>query len=137
MCTDTTTNLVEIARIFEKSSNHIAACFEHTWLSQYPKSMQVIHDNEREFTGFVIQQLLWLLNIKLVPTTNKNPQANAICNHMHQTVVTVLKIVLLAQPRQTHYQAVLLVDNALVTVMNDLLSMVSTMLATPGGLAFS
>ncbi len=38
-CIDTTTNLVKIARIFEKSSDHVATCFEHTWLSWYPKPM--------------------------------------------------------------------------------------------------
>ncbi len=44
-CNDTTTNLVEVARIVEKSSNHVATCFEHTWLSRYPRPMQVIHDD--------------------------------------------------------------------------------------------
>ncbi len=53
--------------------------------------MWVIHDIGGEFTGFAFQQLLCLLNIKLVPTTNKNPLANAICKCMHQTVATVLK----------------------------------------------
>ncbi len=44
-CIDTTTNLVKIAHIFEKSSNHNATYFEHTWLYWYPKPMQAIHDN--------------------------------------------------------------------------------------------
>ncbi len=39
MCIDRTTNLVKIACIFEKSSNHVATCFKHTWLSWYPKPM--------------------------------------------------------------------------------------------------
>ncbi len=70
--------------------------------------------------------------------TSKNPQANAICKQMHQTVATVLKILLLAQPPQAHCQAGLLVDDALATAMHALQSTVSTMLqATPGGLAFS
>ncbi len=75
---DTTTNLVKIAQIFEKSSDHDANCFEHTWLSWYPKPMQVIHDNGGEFTGFAFQLLLELLHINSVPTTDKNPQANVI-----------------------------------------------------------
>ena len=33
--------------------------------------MQVIHDNGGEFTGFTFQQLLCLLNINPLPTTNK------------------------------------------------------------------
>ncbi len=57
---------------------------------------------------------------------------------MHQTVATVLKTLLLAQPPQTGCQAALLVDDALVTAIHALWSTVSTTLqATPGGLAFS
>ncbi len=100
--------------------------------------MQVVHDNGAEFTGFAFQHLLHLLNIKPVPTTNKNPQANAICKQMHQTVATVLKTLLLAQPLQTCHQAALLVDDALATAMHVLWSTASTTLqATPGGLSFS
>ncbi|KAL7453407.1 hypothetical protein ACHAXS_000300, partial [Conticribra weissflogii] len=45
---------------------------------------------------------------------------------------------LLAQPPQTHCQAVLLVDDALATAIHAVRSLVSTMLqATSGGLAFS
>ena len=35
-CIGTTTNLVKIARICDKTSNHVATNFEHTWLSWYP-----------------------------------------------------------------------------------------------------
>ncbi len=57
---------------------------------------------------------------------------------MHKTVATVLKILLLVQPPQTHCQAALLVNDALATAMHPLRSTVSTMLqATPGGLTLS
>ncbi|KAL7460043.1 hypothetical protein ACHAXS_000511, partial [Conticribra weissflogii] len=57
---------------------------------------------------------------------------------MHQTVATVLKTLLLAQPPQTRRQAALLVDDALATAMHALQSKISTTLqATPGGLALS
>ncbi len=82
--------------------------------------------------------MLCLLNIKPVPTTNKNPQANAICKQMHQTVATVLKTLFLAYPPQSYCQATILVDNDLATAMHALQSTVSaTLQATPGGLAFS
>ncbi len=100
--------------------------------------MQVIHDNGGEFQGFAFQHLLRLWNIKPVPTTSKNPQANAICKQMHQTVETMLKTLLLAQPPQMRCQAALLVDDVLATAMHALQSTISTTLqATPGGLAFS
>ncbi len=127
---DTTTSLVKVARMFQKSSNHIATGFEHTCLSKYQKTMQVIHDNGGEFTGFAFQQLLQVLIIKTVPTTNENTQSNAICEQMHQTVltVTVLKMLLLAQPPQTCHKTEQLVDYILVTVMHALHSTVSTTL---------
>ncbi len=100
--------------------------------------MQIIHDNGGEFTGFALQHLLELLNIKPVATTNKNPQTDTICKQMHQTVATVLKTILLVQPPQTRCQAALLVDDALATAMHAMQSTVSTTLqAAPGGLAFS
>ncbi len=89
-------------------------------------------------TGFAFQQLLELLNIKSIPTTNKNPQSNAICEKMHQTVTSVLKTLLLAQPPQTHCQAEMIVNDALATAMHAISSMVSiTLQPIPGGLAFS
>ncbi len=137
-CIDTTTNLVELTQVFEKSSDHITTRFEQTWLSRYPRPMRVIHDNGGEFTGFAFQHLLRVLNIKSVATTTKNPQSNAICERMHQTVASVLKTLLLAQPPQTRCAAALLVDDALATAMHALRSTVSTTLqATPGSLAFS
>ncbi len=70
--------------------------------------------------------------------TSKNPQANAIFERMHQTVATVLKTLLLAQPPQTCHQAALLVDDALATAIHALQSTISiTLQATPGQLAFS
>ncbi len=57
---------------------------------------------------------------------------------MHQTVATVLKTLLLAQPPQKCCQATLLEDNVLATAMHALQSTVSiTFQATPGGFAFS
>ncbi len=57
---------------------------------------------------------------------------------MYQTVVTVLRTLMLANPPQSCHQAALLVDDTLATTLHALQSMVSTPLqATPGGLAFS
>ncbi len=98
----------------------------------------IIHDNGRKFTSFAFQQMLCLLNIKPVLTTNKILQANTICKQMHQTIATVLETILLANPPQPHHQAALFVDDALTTAMHALQSTVSTKLkATPRGLAFS
>jgi hypothetical protein len=76
---DMITNLVELVRLENKISEHVAMLFENTWLSRYPKPLQ-------EFTGFPFQRLLHRMNIHSHPTSVKNPQANVICDRMHQVV---------------------------------------------------
>ena len=43
--------------------------------------------------------------IKDVPTTSRNPQANAVCEHMHQTVANVLCTTVMLAPPQNLLQA--------------------------------
>jgi transposase InsO family protein len=70
-------------------------------LDQYPRPIRCIHDAGGEFTGGSLQDELVENNgIKDVPTTIKNPQANAICERMHQTVSHVLRTHLHMHPPQ-------------------------------------
>ncbi len=92
---DTFTNLVELVCIDTKSSDAIARKFENTWLAKYPRLVQVVHDNGGNFTGYAFASLLHVLRIKDISTTSKNPQLNAVCEHIHQTMATVLKMFLL------------------------------------------
>ena len=50
-CIDPVSNLVKIARINNKSSNHIADQFANVWLSKYPSPNRCIHDNGGKFIG--------------------------------------------------------------------------------------
>ena len=93
-CIDMVTNLVEIIRVDRKTSAHIRTKFEQSWLARYPWPKRCIHDNGGEFNGHEFQELLELCQIKDVPTTSKNPQANAICERMHQTVGNILRTLL-------------------------------------------
>ena len=98
----------------------------------------MVHDNGGKFTGYAFASLLCALGIKDVPTTNKNPQSNAICERMHQTMATVLKTLLLSRPPQTPQDVLHLVDDGLATTMYLMRSTISTVLkASPGALAFS
>ena len=116
-CIDTSTNLVELTRIDTKSSDAIARKFENTWLARYPRPVRVVHDNGGEFTGYAFASLLRALNIKDVSTTSKNPQSNAICKRMHQTIAMVLKTLLLSRLPQTPQDVLHLVDDGLATTM--------------------
>ena len=46
---DTVTNLVEIVRIDNKTSEHISAKFAQAWMARYPWPKPCIHDNGGEF----------------------------------------------------------------------------------------
>jgi hypothetical protein len=83
---DTVSNLVELVRIDEKTLAHVARKYTQVWLSRYPWPKCCVHDNDGEFVGPEFQFLLQGCRIKDAPTSSKNPQANAICEWMHQTV---------------------------------------------------
>ena len=96
-----------------------------------------IHDNGGEFNGFIFQELLESWGIKDVPTTSRNPTANAICERMHQTVGNILRTMIYTDPPHTVTEAKKLVDKALATAMHAMRASVSTTLgSSPGALVF-
>ncbi len=78
----------------------MAKKYAQVWLTRYPWPARCIHDNGGEFIGPEFQLLLEGCQIKDVPTTIKKPQANAICERMHQTVGNILRTLLHGQPPQ-------------------------------------
>ena len=97
---DTVTNLVELIRIDDKTSDTIARRYAQCCLSHYPWPQRCVHDLGGEFTGIEFQTLLESCQIKDVCTSAKNPQSNAICEQMHQTVGNVLRTLLHGEPPQ-------------------------------------
>ena len=92
---DTVTNLVKIVRIDQKTSQHVKTKFAQSWMARYPWPKRCVHDNGGEFTGCKFQQLLAKqTGVQDVPTTSRNPTANAVCERMHQTIVNVLRTTL-------------------------------------------
>ena len=77
--------------------------------------------------------------IKDVPTTSKNPQANAICERMHQTVANILRTNLNSNPPpNTVGDAKAMIDSALATAMHAMRTNVATTLeSSPGSLVFN
>ena len=55
--------------------------------------VSVIHDNGNEFIGKEFQELLSSYGIKSVPTTVKNPQANALIERTNLNMVDKLRTV--------------------------------------------
>ena len=92
-CIDTVTNLAEVICIENKTAAHISMLFENHWLSRYPRPSRCIHDNGGAFTGVPFLCMLTVNGIKDVSTTIKNPQANAICERLHQTISSNLRAI--------------------------------------------
>jgi len=84
---------------------HIRDKFTQCWLCCYPRSIRCVHDKGGEFIASSFQWLLELFNIENVCSTSKNPQSNAICERMHQTVGNVLQTLVHANPPQNMTQA--------------------------------
>ena len=61
------------------------------------------------------QCILFLNGIKDVTTTNKNPQANTVCEHMHQTIINILHPLLRAHFQQMAQASNDVVDTTLAT----------------------
>lgn len=136
-CIDTVTNLVELVRLDNGTAEHCRDKFTQAWLARYPLPARCVHDNGGEFTGYEFQRRLEVLGIKDVPTTSRNPQANAICERMHQTVGNMLRTMLKSNPPQNLQEANDILDQALSTVMHALrVNVGSTIGSSPGALVF-
>jgi hypothetical protein len=135
---DNVSNLVELVRIDKKTSAHIARKFAQVWLTRYPWPARCVHDNGGEFVGPEFQFLLQSCKIKDVPTSSKNPQSNAICERMHQTVGNVLRTLLHGEPPEGITSAKDFMDEALSTAMHAMRTGVHTTLgSSPGSLIFN
>ena len=117
-CIDPITNLVEIIRINNKTSQHITEQFENLWLSRYPSPNRCVHDRGGEFMGHEFQTMLGRHAIKNVPITTRNPQSNAICERMHSTIGNILRITMRTTKLTNIQQAKQVADNALATCMH-------------------
>ena len=95
---DTTTNLMEVVRIDNKSAAHVGEKFEQTWLARYPCPQRCVFDPGNEFKGQHFQRYLSRHGITPVPATAKNPQLNAICERVHQTMTNCLRALLHGHP---------------------------------------
>ncbi len=137
-CIDTVTNLVELIRVDRKTSEHITNRFAQSWMARYPWPTRCVHDNGGEFVGWEFQEFLDKCNVKDVPTTSRNPQSNAICERMHQSVGNILRTLLHGDPPKNVTKANEMVDEALSIAQHAMRTSVHTTLgSSPGALVFS
>jgi Integrase core domain len=134
---DMVTNLTEIVRLFNRTSAHAATVFTNTWLAWYPKPTSCIYDQGSKFIGWAFQNMLAQYDTQRRPTTVKNPQANAICERMHQAVGNSLRVLRQWMPPNHLDGAHLLIDTALANAMYAMCATFhSGLMTTPGALSF-
>ena len=134
---DMVTNLVEVVRVENKTAAHVGMLFENHWLSRYPIPSDVIYDQGGEFIGHQFQRVLERHNIHGSPCTAKNPQANAVCERMHQAIGNSLRVLTTLRPPNGLQTANQLMDTAIANAVFAHRSTYSSAIqTTPGGLAF-
>ena len=87
---DPATSWFEVARIKTKTSKEAQRIFDSYWLARYPRPQEVGFDNGSEFKH-LFQELCDNMGIKTKPTTDYNPQANAILERVHQVLGNQLR----------------------------------------------
>ncbi len=117
---DTVTDLVELIRVDDKTLEIIARKYVQCWLLCYPWPQKCMHDPGTEFVGPEFQTLLENCCIKDMCTSAKNPQANAVCERMQQTVGNVLRTLLHSEPPQNITTAKEVVDEVISIAMHTM-----------------
>ena len=134
---DVVTTYCEIVRLDNKTADHVGWQFEHQWLACYPRPDEVISDQGPEFIGEGFQRILRKHGIHFGSATARNPQANSVCERLHQSVGNSLRALVYAHPPETEEEAKHLVDSALQTAAYAArAAMHSTMQLSPGAMAF-
>ena len=134
---DTVTNLAELIRVPNTSARAAAAAFETGWLLRYPRPVRLIHDQGTEFMGEDFQALLRQWGIRDTLIGVRNPQANAVCERMHQVVGNILRTILHTNPPQDETNANAMVDYALQLAIYAMRTTVHRTLGiAPGSLVF-
>ena len=82
-------------------------------MTRYPLPKHCVHDNDSKFAGWKFQKFLDKCNVKDMPTTSRNPQANSICERMHQSVGNILQTLLHGDPPKDVSRAKELIDKSL------------------------
>ena len=102
---DTMINLTELIRIMSSKAKLTAIALEQGWLHRYPRPVRCIHDQGPEYQGQEFQSRLKKNGIYDVPISVRNPQANAICERIHQVVGNILRTLFNSNPPQNHGKA--------------------------------
>jgi transposase InsO family protein len=134
---DMVTNLVELKRLDNMTAAHVGLQLETQWLARYPRPLYCVHDQGTEFIGYQFQRVLARHDIRSRPITTKNPQANAICERMHQTIGNSLRAMTSLNPPEGVTTANEMIDVALANCLYATRATIHESLnGSPGSLTF-
>ena len=133
---DTVTTYCEVQLLKNKTAEHVGWQFENQWLSRYPKPSRCVFDQGNEFLGEDFQAMLRRHGIKPAGSMVKNPQSNAVCERLHQSIGNTLRAVQ-TLPVRTKEEASARVHSALQTVAYAARAAIHTTLQmSPRSMAF-
>jgi hypothetical protein len=119
--------------IFNKSSDQISQLVNKIWLCRYPRCRYLIYDNWSEFK-LRFESLCNSYGVKGKPTTIKNPQANAICERVHQVLGTMMRTSELDMADSVHPADIdTFIDNAVWAIRSTYQTVLK---ASPGAAIF-
>ena len=134
---DTATTYCEVILLRNKTAAHVALQLENHWLSRYPRPARCIFDQGNEFLGEAFQATLRRHGIHPAGSTVKNPQSNAVCERLHQSIANALRALNFSRPPHEEAEAAERIETALQTAAYAARSaMHSTMKQSPGSMAF-
>ena len=76
---------------FDKTSATVGSLINRIWFCHYPCSQYIVYDNQSEFK-LHFKTLCKSYGLKRKLTSVKNSQANAILEHVHQTIMGMHRI---------------------------------------------
>jgi len=134
---DTVTTFCEVVLLRNKTAEHVGHQFETQWLSRYPRPKRCVYDQGNEFLGEAFQAKLRNAGIHPAASTVKNPQSNAVCERLHQSIGNALRVLNYDVPPNTFEDATERIESALQTAAYAARTAIhSTMMESPGNIAF-
>lgn len=88
---------------------------DDAWLSRYPRPVRIVYDQGTEYQNIDFESHLVHLGIKPVPTSVKNPQANAILERVHSVMKNAMRTELHANPPANMADADATIDRILAS----------------------
>ena len=134
---DTVTTYCEVILLDNKTAEHVGWQLKHQWLARYPKPQRCVFDQGNEFLGEEFQKVLRTLRIHPAGSTVKNPQSNAVCERLHQSIGNAIRALTHENTPRPKTESKAFIQSALLTAAYGARTALhSTMKASPGAMAF-